>query len=64
MCFTSYKKLKEFAENIMKIDVYIPIDPLKTSFLKIDPVAKAELLKVRGVNCLKFPTSKFCRVVQ
>ena len=47
MCYTQYGELEEFAEKMMKLDVYIPTDPLETSFLDIDSVARAELLKVR-----------------
>ena len=54
MCFAKYGEMKEFAEKMMKMDVYIPTNPLETSFLNIDSVAKAELLKVRGIKFSKF----------
>ena len=58
MCYAKYGEMKEFAEKMMKMDVYIPTDPLETSFLNIDSVAKAELLKVRSCKSLKLHLMK------
>ena len=46
MCFSSYKKMKNFAEKMMKFKVYVPADPMTTDFTKLNSLAMKELLKV------------------
>ena len=63
MCDTKYGEMKDFAEKMMKMDVYIPTDPLKTTFHNISSVATAELLKVRVFTWLEFLLRNNRRVV-
>ena len=63
MCYSKYGEMKEFAEKMMKMDVYIPTDPLETSFLNLDSVAKAELLKVRSCKSLKSNLMKMQKIL-